>query len=82
MLTYGQKKFMCRIALFFECPGYLLPPQAGDIILPARSFNDKLYLLLRGSADELDADGGMLVRQISSGNPFGDRAFLTETRQV
>jgi CRP-like cAMP-binding protein len=58
--------------------------QAGDFVLKAGSLNDRLYILLRGSADEVEdaSDGGMLIRQISSGNVFGDRSFLDEQPQI
>jgi hypothetical protein len=54
--------------------------QAGEIILHSHEFNDKIYLLLRGTAEEVENE--MVVRSISSGNVFGDRSFLTRTKQL
>jgi hypothetical protein len=45
--------------------------QAMTTVLPAQTPNANLYLLIRGSADEMSGD--LVQRSISSSNCFGDK---------
>jgi hypothetical protein len=49
------------------------------VILPAKSPNDKLFFLVRGTADEMAAE--LVQRSITASNCFGDKSFFFECFQ-